>query len=276
MSKRKQTAEPTGRAAGKRPAVEEPPDDDLLSGLPESKDGADLLESDLLGDDLAGDEGLAGEDDDVLAALAASDSQYALGGGESEDGQSEAPEEEMNDADVELPMEADTLETAEELDFSEMELSAAQARRVAPLLAGNSNLAKIKFAGHSLSINDLKEEDELEWDSEEFTDVEAIVIAELLKGNTTLKRLDLARNQISDDGAVALANSLRDNTSLEYLNLESNDIAEKGLQAFCSALSGNTTLQYLNLKENSYSAASQQDLRDVWTKERTTVGLHLS
>ena len=53
-------------------------------------------------------------------------------------------------------------------------------------------------------------------------------MAELLKGNTTLKRLDLARNVISDDGAEALANSLRDNTSLEYLNLESNDIAEKG------------------------------------------------
>merc|ERR1711924_587417 len=111
------------------------------------------------------------------------------------------------------------LQTAEEIDLNEVGCSAAQARRIAPLLVGNSNLKTIKFDGHELSVADLREEEELEWDSEEFHDVEAIIIAEFLKSNEALTRLDLARNGIADAGACALAMALRDNSTLEYLNL---------------------------------------------------------
>ena len=116
----------------------------------------------------------------------------------------------------------------------------------------------IRFAGHDLSIGDLREEDELEWDSEEFTDLEAIIIAEFLKRNLILKRLDLARNQISDDGARALARALMENTVLEYLNLESNLVAETGGNALGRAIKANTTLQYLNVMYNAIPSAAQQ------------------
>jgi hypothetical protein len=93
------------------------------------------------------------------------------------------------------------------------------------LLCANDKLSVVKFAAHELLVGELREEDEVEWDSEEYTDVEAIIIAEFVKNSSTLKRLDLARNQISDEGGIALAAALRHNNVLEYLNLESNNLS---------------------------------------------------
>jgi len=181
------------------------------------------------------------------------------------------------DDEVELPMEATQLETAAEIDLSELAISAAQARRMAPILCSNRHLTTIKCDGHDLSTSDLKDEDELEWDSEEFHDVEAIIIAEFLKRNTALKRLDLARNSISDSGACALALALRENSTLEYLNLESNVVAEKGGKALSEAVQANSTLQYLNVMYNAIPSSGQQELRDLWTKahQGSQLGLHL-
>jgi len=130
----------------------------------------------------------------------------------------------------ELPAELDetALTSCDELDLSGISVSAAQARRMAPLLASNSDLTVIKFASHELVIRELREEDELEWDSEEYTDVEAIFIAEFLKHTTQLKRLDLARNHIGDDGAIALAAAVGVNPTIEYLNLECNNLSGTG------------------------------------------------
>jgi len=156
-------------------------------------------------------------------------------------------------------------------------MTAGQARLVAPLLYRNSELKTIKYDGHELTTEDLRENDELEWDSEEFHDVEAIIIAEFLKDNKELTRLDLARNSIADAGAAALAAALKDNTTLEYLNLESNLVAEKGGKALCEAVSSNTTLTYLNLKYNAVPTSGQSELLDLWTKahDGSQLGLHL-
>jgi hypothetical protein len=130
----------------------------------------------------------------------------------------------------ELPAELteDALTTGEELDLRSISISPAQARRMAPLICGNSDLNVIKFAEHELMIGELREEVELEWDSEEYTDVEAIFIAEFVKHTRVLKRLDLARNQIGDDGAIALAAAVGVNPTIEYLNLESNNLSGTG------------------------------------------------
>lgn len=181
------------------------------------------------------------------------------------------------DAGAELPIDADTLQTATELDLSKLSISAAQARLMAPIICSNSVLTSISFAGHDLSISDLREEDELDWDSEEFTDVVAILIAEYLKTNDSIKRLDLARNQISDDGCAALALAMGLNQTVEYLNLESNMITERGGLQMSRALLANSTLTYLNLSQNAIPASIQQEVRDVWTRARegSQLGLHL-
>ena len=232
MSKRAAPG-PDSRAAGKRRIGDA---DDVAPG-----DGGDELENYLFEgegelDDLAAGDGFDG---DLAGALArsgsadVSDSELDASleqGLERVDSEvhSEVQESESEEA-GELPFTDEELSTATDLDFSELTLSSAQARRAAELIAGNVVLTVIHFDGHDLPVSDLREEDELEWDSEEYTDTEAIIIAEILKKEgCQVKRLDLARNQITDHGARALALMLHTNTNLEYLNLESNMVGEKG------------------------------------------------
>jgi len=274
MSKRK--APDDGKAAGKRRLEEEDalPDgeaDDLEAFLGGDLDGE-------LGEDAGGegDDELAGalmgaeDDDDMEAALLRQDSV-----GESV-GESDV-DEEVDVEGVEIPFEEDLLTSAEKLDFRGVALTPAQARRVAQLVATNKSLTAIQFDGHELPVGELREEEELEWDSEEYTDVDAIIIAEVLKvGEVAVTRLDLARNQITDDGAKALALMLVANSTLEYLNLESNMIGAKGGTAFVKAVPENTTLQYLNLQYNSLASTSQRSLRDTWQRQRSgQLGLHV-
>jgi len=50
-----------------------------------------------------------------------------------------------------------------------------------------------------------------------------------------------------------------------------------GGAALIQAVQANSTLQYLNLAYNAIPSACQQELRDVWTREREglQLGLHL-
>lgn len=238
---------------------QQPSEDDLqdLFGLGSEVDDLDQTES-------VDDEALA-------AAVGAGDDAFDFGGDLESEADDPPPAEEGP-----LPIDEAELSTSSELDFSQLSLTAAQALRIAPIIAANTELEVIQFANFELKLAELREEDELEWDSEEFTDLEAIIISQLLLNNTELKRLDLARNQISDAGAIAIADMLRYNTSLEYLNLESNVVADRACEAFIRALQQNTTLQYLNLMYNAIPGAVQQELREIWSATRQSVlGLHL-
>ena len=62
-------------------------------------------------------------------------------------------------------------------DLSKLEVTAAQARKIAPLLCANAELRAIRCAGGELRVSDLRGQEELEWDAEEIHDVEAIIIA---------------------------------------------------------------------------------------------------
>jgi len=261
------------RIPGKRKLNEEE------GGFADEDDG-DALE-DLLGLDAGSElDGLGQEGGDALAAALGEQDmdEHDLGvKSHHHDTQTEVHESDSED-NVEIPIAEEDLLTARKLDFSGLCLSCAQARRIAQLVRENSRLTTIQFDGHELLVGDLSQEDELEWDSEEFMDVEAIIIAEILKkDDSSVKRLDLARNQITDDGAKALAQMLAINTTLEYLNLESNMISEKGGAAFGKAVQENSTLQYLNLMYNSIPSTRQQDLRDIWQSAsgRGQLGLHL-
>lgn len=168
----------------------------------------------------------------------------------------------------------DQLKSDESITLPEMTL--AQARRVAQLLASNESLQKVKLeSGSELAVGDLKEDEDLEWDSEEYSDLEAIILAELLATNTSVTRLDLARNQISDAGVCALALMLQSNSTIEYLNLESNTFGERGGNAILQALASNSTLGYLNLMYNSVPAGTQSAIRSQWQSASRGVGLHL-
>eukprot|EP00966_Prymnesium_polylepis_P016805 387759-Prymnesium_polylepis.1 len=250
---------------------------------------SDALE-DLLGLDGGGEldslaQGDGGDDDDLAAALAedgVDDGELAVRFDRQESQVSELQESESED-NVEIPISDEELSSATKLDFSGLNLSGAQARRVAQVVANNSALSTIQFDGHELPIGDLFEEDELEWDSEEYTDVEAIIIAEILKKDkSAVKRLDLARNQITDDGAKALAQMLATNSTLEYLNLESNMISEKGVlgsvlpawsgfwpgSARKFDVAGPVGLAFVSDVSNACGTARDEEIYSITTKSR--------
>lgn len=292
----KRKASETGGAAGKRRAADDVTEtieggDDLLGiidglgGGEGNENDEDALQSalengaaglgDALGDDLEGqlEDGVDGIDEGDLGESEIAD--------DDDEPQSEVGDDAVSEADedVLLPsgLEESELTTATEVDLSKLDITAAQARKIAPLLCANEALTTIRCEGGELSVADLRDEDELEWDSEEYHDVEAIIIAEYMKTNTVLQRLDLARNSITDAGARALALALHLNSSLEYLNLESNVVAEKGGKALCEMVASNNRLSYLNISRNAISSTGQQELRDVWTKAHggSQLGLHL-
>ena len=72
------------------------------------------------------------------------------------------------DEDVVLPIAESELKTATAIDLSKLDITAAQARKIAPLLCANADLKTIRCEGGELSVSDLRDEDELEWDSEEY------------------------------------------------------------------------------------------------------------
>jgi len=295
MSTKRKASEPGG-AAGKRRAADDATETieggydllgiiDGLGGDEGNENDEDALQSafendadglgDALGDDLEGqiEAGVDGIEEGDLGESEIADDDDAPQSEVGDDAVSEA------DEDVLLPsgLEESELKTATEVDLSKLDISAAQARKIAPLLCANEALTTIRCEGGELSVADLRDEDELEWDSEEYHDVEAIIIAEYMKTNTVLQRLDLARNSITDAGARALALALHLNSSLEYLNLESNVVAEKGGKALCEMVASNNQLSYLNISHNAISTTGQQELRDVWTKAHggSQLGLHL-
>jgi len=294
MATKRKAPEGSG-ANGKRKAVDQADTDggdDLLDvlgddGLLENENDEDAALQDALasdglgvelGDELEGE--LGGQDGgdfgDELEGEGESTGEDEMDDEDQYDSEIAPSEAEENDEDVELPLPEATLTTAVEVEISET-ITAAQARRIAPLLCSNSELKTITYVSHKLTTEDLRENDELEWDGEDYTDVEAIIIAEFLKDNKELTRLDLARNSIADAGARALAAALRENTKLEYLNLESNVVAEKGGKALCEAVAVNSSLSYLNVMYNAFSIGVQQEMRDLWTKQHSgsQLGLHL-
>ena len=75
-------------------------------------------------------------------------------------------------------------------------------------------------------------------------------LAQVLAMNDHIQKLDLADNQIDDRGLCDLAGALRDNAMLQELYLQDNDIGDLGVHSLVKVLSGNKRLWKLNLSGN--------------------------
>ena len=69
----------------------------------------------------------------------------------------------------------------------------------------------------------------------------------------TLLKLNISRNEISDDGAIAFSECLKTNTILQKLNISHNRISDDGAIAFSECLKSNTTLIELDMSRNYIS-----------------------
>ena len=71
--------------------------------------------------------------------------------------------------------------------------------------------------------------------------------AVLVDRNCSLRHLDLARNNIADDGAVSLAQGLARNATVEELDLADNNIEDEGLLQLQTAATNHGSLRKLRL-----------------------------
>eukprot|EP00475_Leptophrys_vorax_P035500 TRINITY_DN5855_c0_g3_i1.p1 TRINITY_DN5855_c0_g3~~TRINITY_DN5855_c0_g3_i1.p1 ORF type:complete len:726 (+),score=215.69 TRINITY_DN5855_c0_g3_i1:74-2251(+) len=90
----------------------------------------------------------------------------------------------------------------------------------------------------------------LDFSSTRMGSMSTMAISTLLSTIKTLRVLQLAENQIDDEGATSLAEALTADTSLSQLKLSDNSIGNDGASAFANLLVQNKTLQYLYLDGN--------------------------
>lgn len=127
-----------------------------------------------------------------------------------------------------------------------MQNPAQEARAAAPQLVDEQAAARVEGL-----IQSHLSEGYLNLRKSKLYNAEAIALAERLKGNNDITVIDLAHNEIGDEGVEALANGLRNNRSIKRLSLENNKIGEKGGVALAQVLEFNTSLELLSLTTNS-------------------------
>jgi len=110
-------------------------------------------------------------------------------------------------------------------------VSSAEENRFIESLRGFKNLRELAFMHSNIS------------------DVQLLPIVEAIRGHTLLERLNLLHNNIGNTGCEALA-TLR---NLTFLNIADNDITNEGMIAFANSISENNNLLELDL-DDDYSA----------------------
>jgi len=83
----------------------------------------------------------------------------------------------------------------------------------------------------------------------------ASTVSQLISTNHTVNNVNLSGNKISDNGSIALANSLASNESeVTSIDLSNNNIGEKGALALSNAFDSNKSLIELNLSNNNFKS----------------------
>ena len=101
-------------------------------------------------------------------------------------------------------------------------------------------------------------------------------ISEYLKVNSSLCKLNLSKNNITDDGAKLLAEAIQVNTILQELNICKNEITDEGAKMFAEAIGINTTLQNLNMSQNKITDKGAKRLAEAIVINKTLQELNIS
>ena len=101
-------------------------------------------------------------------------------------------------------------------------------------------------------------------------------ISEYLKNNSSLCKLNLSKNNITDEGAKVLAETIQVNTILQELNICKNEITDEGAKIFAEAIQINTTLQNLNMSQNKITDEGAKRLAEAIVINKTLQELNIS
>lgn len=97
-----------------------------------------------------------------------------------------------------------------------------------------------------------------------------------LSANQSLRKLQLASNNIDDNGAVAIAGVLAVNSALHVVNLGSNKITARGAAALANALKENVTLHTLLLYNNPLTDLGVIAITDMLNTNTSLHNVNLS
>uniref|UniRef100_A0A7S1IT37 Uncharacterized protein n=1 Tax=Eutreptiella gymnastica TaxID=73025 RepID=A0A7S1IT37_9EUGL len=96
---------------------------------------------------------------------------------------------------------------------------------------------------------------------EKLGDISANILARALMNNHHIFKVNLANNNITQEGCQAIADVLKTNTVIKVLILTNNKFGDVGGQALVSALEQNDTLEHLEVKHCGISAAVMTHLQ---------------
>ena len=83
------------------------------------------------------------------------------------------------------------------------------------------------------------------------TEIEAKTFSKVIHCNSVLHTLNIAQNELGDDGIAIISESLKENTMLHTLNLSYNDITHAGAKELAGAIQINEVLKNLNISNNN-------------------------
>ena len=111
-------------------------------------------------------------------------------------------------------------------------------------LLGTDAISKLYLTNHPslpsmLSLRDCK-----------LTVADAFRLSNAVRLSTTLQVLDLANNQLGNEGCAAIASAVASSVSLHGLDLSNNNIKDRGVQALSIAIKQNASLKWLFIYEN--------------------------
>jgi NLR family CARD domain-containing protein 3 len=132
-------------------------------------------------------------------------------------------------------------------------------KAMAKMLCHNDALTYLSFS--SLVSDELLSPFPVDRVKLSFVGVEAIALA-LQEHNRSLTKLNLAYNNIDDNGATVLAQMFVSNKSLTILDLEGNNITSIGANTFAKVLQSNkvSSLRHLELANNAIDNTNDIDI----------------
>jgi len=155
------------------------------------------------------------------------------------------------------------------LDLSDNKIDDSGIVALADALSSKAHLASLNISGNSygkVGADALLKAfgsgdhalNELQLARNQLGDEGAAVISQLIKSNHTVTSVNLSGNKISDNGSVALAETLSGaDSEVTNIDLSNNAIGEKGALALSNAFDTNKALIEMNLSNNNFKSGGQ-------------------